>query len=117
MIQPIRYRGRVVGAATATGLYLCRELACRPAGDPELTFVIYMAAYAADVLTAELPAPYSEHQARRYARAALIPEELLERPIPNLAVAARWLGIPCSELAEAVREHPLSTADAGTPKH
>ncbi len=64
-----------------------------------------MAAYARDVLRGELPGPYSEQQARRYARAALIPEELLERPGLDLAHTARALGVPVEELTHAAREH------------
>jgi hypothetical protein len=39
-----------------------------------------MCAYALDVAAGVLPGPYNEGDARRYARACLIPDELLERP-------------------------------------
>jgi hypothetical protein len=88
-------------------------LESRPVGDPERTFVMFMCAYAGDVLRGELPGPYSDDQARRYARAALIPEELLEpgRQTPRrerLAATAEALGVPAAELeyaiADAVRD-------------
>jgi len=69
-----------------------------------------MAAYAGDVLRGELAGPYSDEQARRYARAALIPGELLEHDLPDPELTARALRIPVTELrqarAEHVRRHP-----------
>lgn len=79
-------------------------LASRPVDDPERTFVIYMGVYAADVLRGELPSPYSDAQARRYARVALIPGELLEHDLPCLEDTARALHVPISELRQARAE-------------
>ena len=76
------------------------ELERRPPGDPERIFVFYMCRYAADVLNAVLPGPYTDARALRYARAALIPAELLERPCPNPERTSLALGIPLWELAE-----------------
>jgi len=101
----ITYGGRVVAAASARRMFLCERLALRPVADPERTFVIYMGAYAGDVLRGELPGPYSDEQARQYARAALIPGELLEHHLPNLERTARTLQIPASELRQARAEH------------
>jgi hypothetical protein len=39
--------------------------------------------------------------ARRFAQAALIPEELLERPLNDLRRTAAALGVPVCELLEA----------------
>jgi hypothetical protein len=50
-IQPITYRGRTMAAATRSRFFLADALDQRPAGDPELTFVIFMCAYAGDVLS------------------------------------------------------------------
>ena len=41
--------------------------------------MIFMCAYAGDVLSGVLPGPYSDEDACRYARACLVPPELLER--------------------------------------
>jgi len=60
-----------------------------------------MCAYAGDVLRGELPGPYTDHNARAYARAALIPGELLERPCVNPLRTSLALGIPLWELAPA----------------
>ena len=54
-LQTITYRGRPVACATATRFFLADDLERLPAGDPLLTFVLYMCAYAHDVLTGELP--------------------------------------------------------------
>jgi hypothetical protein len=77
----------------------------RPAGDPELTFVIFMCVYAGEVLSGILPGPYTEQNARRYVRACLIPTELLERPRLDITAAAGWLQIPDCELCAARDEH------------
>jgi hypothetical protein len=67
----------VLGAQDAGEDVYARPLVDQlPAGDPLLTFVLYMCAYARDVHTGELPGPYTDHDARRFARAALVPEEL-----------------------------------------
>lgn len=100
-LQPVSYRGRLVACATAQRCILCDELARRPVADPERTFVIFMCAYAGDVLRGELPGPYTDHNARTYARAALIPGELLERPCVNALRTSLALGIPLWELAPA----------------
>ncbi len=104
-LQPITYRGQILAAAGPSRFLLSDELLDRPAGDPELTFLLYMTAYARDVLRGELPGPYSDEQARHYARAAMIPDELLERAQLDVAGAARALGVPIEELAQAAREH------------
>ncbi len=100
-LQPVTYGGRLVACATARRFFLCDELARRPAGDPERTFVIFMCAYAGDVLRGDLRGPYTDDRARMYARAALIPEELLERPCLDLARTAAALGVPTQELVPA----------------
>jgi hypothetical protein len=99
--QPITYRGRLVAVAARERFFLCDELAQRPAGDPELGFVAFMCAYALDVARGELPGPYTDENARRYARACLIPTELLERDNLDVPRAARALGLPADELAAA----------------
>jgi len=68
--QPITYRGRVVAAATAERFLLSDELEHRSPSDPERTLVAYMCLYARDIVTGDLPGPYSEPRARRFARPA-----------------------------------------------
>lgn len=100
-VQPITYRGRIEACATATRVFLCEELERRPTSDPELRFVLLMCCYARDVITGRLPGPYRTEDARRYARAALIPGELLERPLCDARRTAGALCIPIDELLQA----------------
>ena len=100
--QLITYRGRIVAAATRTSFFLTERLAHRPDTDPERTFVIYMCAYASDVLSDVLPGPYTEALARLYALACLVPTELLERPDLDVARAAAALQVPEHELRAAL---------------
>jgi hypothetical protein len=100
-VQPITYRGRVVAACTAECFLLADDLAYRPPGDPELVFVVMMCAYASDVARGVLPGPYDNADACRYARAVLVPEELLERPGLDIDRAAAALGVPACELRAA----------------
>jgi hypothetical protein len=66
-----------------------------------------MCAYAGDVLSGTLLGPYSDEDARRYARACLIPAELLERSGLDAERAARALNVPPLELRAARAEHRL----------
>jgi hypothetical protein len=72
--------------------------------------VIYMCAYAGDVLRQERPGPYSYRNAIRYARAALIPDRLLDRPGLDVERVAQAFGIPAQELAAARDERRPDTA-------
>jgi hypothetical protein len=101
-LQPITYRGQTVAAATPERFFLADELRNRPPGDPETAFVCYMCAYAREILRGRMPGEYCERDARRFAQAALIPGELLEREHINTRHAAATLGIPERELADAL---------------
>jgi hypothetical protein len=108
-LQTITYRGRPVACATATRFFLADDLDRLPAGDPVLTFVIYMCAYARDVLTGELTGPYTDRNARQFARAALVPEELADpdriaHTHRNLQRTALALKLPAAELAAALAD-------------
>lgn len=70
--QPVHYGGRLAAIACRDRFLLIDELASRDVEDPERTFVIFMCAYAGDVLNGRLPGPYSELDARIYARCCLI---------------------------------------------
>jgi len=105
-LQPITYRGRLVACATATHVFLAEDLERRLAGDLELTFVAFMCFYAHDGLTGALPHErYSDERARTYARAALVPDEILERRLPDPRRTARALGVPVNELLQAHCDH------------
>ncbi len=116
-IQPITYRGRTVAAATRSRFFLAEALDQRPTSDPERTFVVFMCAYAGDILSGVLPGPYTDDDARRYARACLVPLELLERAEIDIDHTARALQIPAHELQAASAELGLRCDDqpAGLP--
>jgi hypothetical protein len=100
-LQAITYCGRLVAACTRRRFFLADHLERRAPCDPERTFVVLMCAYAGNVLRGELPGPYRDDDARRYARACLIPGELLERPTLDIDRAATALRLPTDELREA----------------
>ena len=104
-VQPITYRGRIVAACTRECFLLADDLAYRAPGDPELVFVVAMCSYATDIARGLLPGPFDAVDAHRYARAFLIPEELLERPELDVDRAAAALGVPVDELRAARAEH------------
>jgi hypothetical protein len=72
---------------------------------PELVFVAAMCSYATDIARGLLPGPFDNADACRYARAFLIPEELLERPELDVDRAAAALGVPADRLRAARAEH------------
>ena len=80
-----------------------------------------MCAYARETLTGAIDRDYCERDARRFAQAALIPEELLERDHINTAHAAATLAISTDELADALtaakasREHVARRRPRLTP--
>jgi hypothetical protein len=102
-IQPITYQGRTVAAGTRDRIVLSDEFERRAHGDSELTFVRYMCAYAGDIARGQLPGPYTDDGAIQYARACLIPVELLERATGDVTRAASALGVPVDELRAARR--------------
>src|SRR4051812_4693492 len=101
--QPITYRGHTVAAATADRFILSDALERRPTGDPERTFVIYMCAYARDVLTGQVPGPYTDENAHLYASACVTPPQLLAGCSGVLRDGAPCLRLPSnrSRLAHA----------------
>jgi hypothetical protein len=74
-----------------------------------------MCAYAMDVLSGVLDGPYNEDEARHYARAALIPGELAERPDLNVEQAASALGVPEDELRQFVADVAEPRLPGSTP--
>jgi N-terminal domain of anti-restriction factor ArdC len=104
-LQAISYRGRLVAACTKRRFFLAEHLEHRPPDDPERTFVVLMCAYAGEILRGELPGPYRGEDARRYARACLIPDELLDRVGLDVERVARALRVPPDELTQTLDHH------------
>jgi hypothetical protein len=101
--SPPRRSGRPQGTAGARRRTTDARLApVRGRGGSAVpAFVLYMCAYAGDVARGELPGPFTDADARRYARACLIATERLERRALDVHSAARALGVPAAELQDA----------------
>src|SRR4051794_31153391 len=95
--QLITYEGQIRALCTPRRVFLAQvpESALNSDGP----FVLAMCLYAGDILNHLHPGPYREADARAYARALLIPEEVLDRargPCKVKALAT-WLGVPAGE--------------------
>jgi hypothetical protein len=112
-IQPITYRGRTVAACTRRRFFLADDIADRDVNDPIVSFVIAMCLYAHLVASGDAPAPYTDDDARAYARECLIPEEVLDRAQFDVENAAAWLRVPKDELRLALSERSATTAPRG----
>ena len=118
-LQPITYRGRLVAVATSTRFFLSDELEDRTDQD-DLGMVVFMCAYAIDIATGQLPGPYRDKDARRYARCCLLAPgsgELLEREGLDIPRAARALGIPTDELCAEIAEHRQRLMPGSVGRH
>ena len=101
-IQAITYRGRTVAACTRRRFFLSDDIADRDPNDPLVSFVIGMCLYAHRVASGDAPGPYASEDARAYARACLIPDELHDRDDINVESVAAWLRVPSAELRLAL---------------
>src|SRR4051794_23426063 len=112
----ITYRGRPVAVAGRERFYLAPDLAERADGDPLKTFVCYLAAYARDVLTGELPDEprgYVPARAERYARECLIAPRAFRAlaELGDVELAAHF-AVPLEQIAQ--RRADLSAGDCGS---
>jgi hypothetical protein len=112
-LQTITYNGDIVALAGPNLFILEPEIDALAVRDPLRTMVVYMCAYARDVIAGVLPGPYTDHDARRYACACLLPDELLERDNFDIDRASRYFQIPADDIAHAQREHRPRGAGAG----
>jgi hypothetical protein len=72
-----------------------------------VSFVIGMCLYAHLVASGDAPRPYTDDDARAYARDCLVPDELLDRADLDVESVAAWLRVPVDELRLARRERNL----------
>ena len=75
----VSYEGQPVATVGARRVHLSAHIAALPDGDPRLRFVTIMCAYALDVAQDAVAGPYTDSDARAFARAALISDEDLAR--------------------------------------
>ena len=67
----LTYHGQTVALAARERFWLAAHIEALPASHPDKRHVCFMALYARDVLTGDLPGPYSDDDADRFARLAL----------------------------------------------
>jgi hypothetical protein len=112
----ITYRRRAVAIAGPERFYLAPHIAQRPNGDPLKRFVCFLALYARDVLTGQLPGEphhYLPHRGERYAREVLLPHDQFAAIAhePDHELAARFR-VPLEQIAhrrvDLVEELPPS---------
>lgn len=112
MMQLIQYDAHPAALATERRVTLVGGLQDLPDGHPTLRFVIYMALYARDVMTAELPGPYTDQDAEAFARACLIdPDQLTNHAHESDQQLAQRLGLPAEQIHLARSEHEPRTQD------
>jgi len=116
----ISYAGAVAAAAGPTRFFLAPRIAALPDAHPTKRVVAFMCAYAREILTGQLPAPYSDQDAERFARAALIdPGTFARYPRATDEQLADFLGVPAEQVAarraELELEDELEAGDAPAP--
>ncbi len=95
----VKYNGHIVGFCTARRAHLVDDFDAEIDGERIGPFLLGMCAFAGEVLNGRCTAPYDERRARAFARAMLIPGELLEHPGDyDVHEVARWIGMSRSEL-------------------
>jgi len=114
----ITYQRQIVALAGAHRFDLAPAIDDLPDGDPLKTFVCFLALYARDVHTGELPGDptrYVPCRGERYARAALMPahEFSAQRHRSDHGLATHF-GVPSSKsLSDVWNSPPEPTAPAG----
>ncbi len=95
----VAHSGQPVALAATTRVWLAAHIEALPVGHPRKRLVAFMAFYARDVLDGTLPGPYSDADAERFARLALINTDVIARhPHATDAQLAQLLGIPLDQL-------------------
>jgi hypothetical protein len=101
----VQYQGIPAALVNARRLSFLGDVRHLPPGHPLVRVVTHMAFYAQLVLLGEMPGPYSDEDAGRFARFALIdPDELGERAAEDDAALAARFRVPLPEVARARQE-------------
>jgi hypothetical protein len=77
-VRPIFYDGELVAVACSARVFLDPSITVLPRGHPRRRVVAALCLYARDIDSGELPGPYDDAEAERYARSLLIPDEEFE---------------------------------------
>jgi hypothetical protein len=99
-MQPIYYDGHPVAMADEHRFWLTHSIELLPDGHPTKRMVLLMCSFARDVLAGELPAPYSDARAERFAREALLPGRRA-----SCAIGERGHGLGAEPQGSASRGH------------
>jgi len=101
----ITYNGQPVALANRRHSTLVADAAQLPAGEPRVRMATWMAVYAKLVLVHQLRGPYTDRDAERFARAALIDsQELLRHACQTDQQLSHRFGVPVEEIAAARAE-------------
>ena len=101
----VQYAGRPAALVGIRRLSFLGDVRHRPPGDPVVRVVSHMAYYAQLVLSGQMPGPYTDQDAERFARLALIDErELGGRVDESDAALARAFRVPAEQVARARQE-------------
>ena len=111
----LTYDNHAAALASRERFWLALHIAALPDGDPTKRLVTFMALYARDVLTGELPGPYSDERARSFARLALVePSAYRAHRRRGDSELAGVLGLPVAEIPHVRREqHALAQPRPG----
>jgi hypothetical protein len=95
----LTHRGQPVALAALTRVWFAAHIEALPAGHPRKRLVAFMAFYAREVLTGARPGPYTDADAERFARLALINADIIARhPNATDAQLAELLAVPLEQL-------------------
>ena len=93
------YQGEPIALAGARDTHLLGQLASAAVGDPDARFALYMVYYAQLIACGQHPGPYTEQDAQRFARAALIdPGQLARHTGQDDARLAARLHLPEAQI-------------------
>jgi hypothetical protein len=101
----VLYRGAPAALVGARQLSFIDDVRHLPPGHPVVRFVAHMAFYAQLVLTGEMPPGYTDEDAERFARLALVdPDELARLHRMSDATLAARFRVPVEEIEQARTE-------------
>lgn len=104
-MQPVFHGGRLTAIATPTGVFLDPDVEGLPSGDADMRVIAFKCLYAREVMTGELPGPYTDRDAERFARDCLIDDKdfAARTPEPDECLATRY-GVPLTQIVAQRKE-------------
>jgi hypothetical protein len=112
----LTHQAHTVALVAPQRLWFAAHIEALPDGHPRKRLVIFMALYAREILTGTIPGPYSDKDAERFARLALIDADVIARhPRASTAQLAQLLGIPHDQLTTFLHENVDAAANRPRP--